>query len=132
MARRVLLAEDDAIIGVMMRELLSEHGMFVVGPCCSVKEALAAAEGDFDAAFLDVNLGDKSIYMVATRLKERDIPFAFVTGYGKESLDGRFGAAPILQKPVTRESLESMLGTLLNGASRLPIAKSNPTPLKRA
>ena len=132
MARRVLLAEDDAIIGVMMRELLSEHGMFVVGPCCSVKEALAAAEGDFDAAFLDINLGDESIYMVATRLKERDIPFAFVTGYGKESLDGRFGAAPILQKPVTRESLESMLGTLLNGASRLPIAKSNPTPLKRA
>jgi PAS domain S-box-containing protein len=131
-ARRVLLAEDDAIIGVMMRELLSEHGMFVVGPCCSVKEALAAAEGDFDAAFLDVNLGDESIYTVATRLKERDIPFAFVTGYGKESLDGRFDGAPILQKPVTRENLESTLGALLKGDFQRPIAKASPSTLKRA
>jgi CheY-like chemotaxis protein len=128
----VLLAEDDAIIGVMMRELLSEHGMFVVGPCCSVKEALAAAEGDFHAAFLDVNLGDESIYTVATRLKERDIPFAFVTGYGKESLDGRFDGAPILQKPVTRENLESTLGALLNGDFQRPIATASPSTLKRA
>jgi PAS domain S-box-containing protein len=131
-ARRVLLAEDDAIIGVMMRELLSEPGMFVVGPCCSVKEALAEAEGDFDAAFLDVNLGDESIYTVATRLKERDIPFAVVTGYGKESRDGRFDGAPILQKPVTRENLESTLGALLKGDFQRPIAKASPSTLKRA
>lgn len=131
-ARRVLLAEDDAMIGIMMRELLSEHGMLVVGPCCSLEEALAAAEGDYDAAFLDVNLGRESIYPVAARLKEREIPFAFVTGYGRESLDGRFDGAPILQKPITRESLGSMLGALLGGISQVPIEEPKSSSLKTA
>jgi two-component sensor histidine kinase/CheY-like chemotaxis protein len=111
--QRVLLAEDEAIIGMMMREFLVDYGLFVVGPCCSVSEALAAADGEFNCAILDLNLGGEPVYAVASMLAERNVPFAFVTGYGRESLDGRFENAPILQKPITRESLESCLGAML-------------------
>jgi CheY-like chemotaxis protein len=112
--KRVLLAEDEAIIGMMMREFLLEYGLFVVGPCCTAGEALAAAGSDFDCAILDLNLGGESVYPVATALAERKVPFAFVTGYGRESLDGRFADVPILQKPITRENLESCLRDMLN------------------
>jgi PAS domain S-box-containing protein len=114
--KRILLVEDEAMIGIMMREMLSEYGMFVVGPCCSVKEALTEATADFDGAFLDLNLSGEFVYPVAALLKERNIPFVFVTGYGAESLDRRFEEVPVLQKPVTRENLEAQLTKMVGSA----------------
>jgi PAS domain S-box-containing protein len=111
--KRVLLVEDDAIIGMMMRELLSERGVFVVGPCCTVREALAATGDDLDCAILDVHLGGEYIYPVASRLQELNIPFAFVSGYGRESIESPFQDVYILQKPVTREGLERYLARVL-------------------
>ena len=111
--KRVLLAEDEAIIGMMMREFLVDYGLFVVGPCCSVSEALAAANSEFDCAILDLNLGGEPVDAVASMLAERDVPFAFVTGYGRESLDRLFENVPILQKPITRENLNKCLDAML-------------------
>lgn len=112
--KRVLLVEDEAMIGIMMRDLLVGYGMFVVGPCCSLQEALSEGKGDFDCAFLDLNLSGQYVYPLATQLAERNVPFVFVTGYGGESLDARFARVPVLQKPITPESvgleLERMLG----------------------
>jgi PAS domain S-box-containing protein len=120
--KRVLLVEDEAMIGIMMRDLLVGYGMFVVGPCCSLQEALAEAKGDFDCAFLDLNLSGEYIYPVAAQLAERNIPFVFVTGYGGESLDPLFGRTPMLQKPITPESvgleLERMLGVPVQASDR--------------
>jgi CheY-like chemotaxis protein len=119
--KRVLLVEDDAIIGMMMRELLSERGLFVIGPCCTVREALAAAGDDLDCAILDVHLGGEFVYPVASMLQELNVPFAFVSGYGRESIDSRFQDVYILQKPVTREGLEHYLGRVLgNGFGAAP------------
>jgi CheY-like chemotaxis protein len=133
--KRVLLVEDEAMIGIMMRELLSEYGMFVVGPCCSLKEALAEASAEFDAAFLDLNLGGELVYPVAASLAERGIPFVFVTGYGRESIDQGFEQVPILQKPVTRENLEKqlagMLGLSLGPAAQIQQAPHDPPPSAR-
>jgi PAS domain S-box-containing protein len=123
--KRVLLAEDEAIIGMMMREFLIEYGVFVVGPCCTLSETLAAANTEFDCAILDLNLGGESVYSVASALAERNVPFAFVTGYGRESLDGRFENVPILQKPITRESLEICLRDMLQ---QRPIAGGKDVP----
>jgi CheY-like chemotaxis protein len=111
--KRVLLVEDDAIIGMMMRELLTEHGLFVVGPCCSVREALAATGDDLDCAILDVHLGAEYVYPVASALQTLNVPFAFVSGYGRESIDSKFQDVYILQKPVTREGLERYLARVL-------------------
>jgi len=96
-----------------MRDILLEYGLFVVGPCCTVGEAMQAAAGEFDCAILDLNLGGEPVYPVAAALAERNIPFAFVTGYGRESIEARFNGAPILQKPVVREGLEQYLRAVL-------------------
>ncbi len=131
--KRVLLAEDEAIIGMMMREFLTEYGLFVVGPCCTMSEALSAVGTELDCAILDLNLGGELVYPVASALAERNVPFAFVTGYGCESLDGRFSNAPVLQKPITRESLENWLNCLLglrlpDDAVRAPFPNSGDPP----
>ena len=111
--RRVLLAEDEAIIGMMMREFLLEYDLFVVGPCCTLNDAVAASVGDFDCAILDLNLGGQPVYPLARMLTERGVPFVFVTGYSRESIDLAFAGVPVLQKPITREGLEAGLRRML-------------------
>jgi two-component sensor histidine kinase/DNA-binding response OmpR family regulator len=111
--KRILLVEDEAMTGIMMRELLGEYGLFIVGPCFSLREALAAAATELDGAFLDLNISGEFVYPVAELLAERGVPFVFVTGYGAESLDPRFGKTPALQKPITRDNLEAQLARML-------------------
>jgi CheY-like chemotaxis protein len=126
MMKRILLVEDEAMIGIMMRELLTEYGMFVVGPCCSLQEAMSEATGEFDGAILDLNLAGEFVYPVAALLSSRNIPFIFVTGYGDESVDARFTGSPILHKPITRESLETHLSSMFGAAVERPPSSDTP------
>jgi PAS domain S-box-containing protein len=106
---RVLLVEDEALVGIMVEECLAECGFQTVGPVCSISDALKVARNDdFDAALLDINLGDGLIYQVADILTARRVPFAFVTGYDADSVDTRFRNIPVLQKPVEREMLQKL------------------------
>ena len=110
-ARRVMIVEDEALVALVLADQLADMGLSVVGPCSSVAEAkLVADKGDFEAAILDVNLGGELVYPVADLLSSRGIPFVFVTGYGRESIDRRFASTPVLEKPVERELLEDMFG----------------------
>lgn len=116
--RRVLLVEDDAIVGMMMRDILLEHGLFVVGPCCSLAETMSTLGAtEIDCAVLDLNLAGESVHPAAELLLERGIPFLFVTGYGRESIDEKFSAVPVLQKPIIREGLEQQLHRILGTGS---------------
>jgi PAS domain S-box-containing protein len=106
---RVLVVEDEALVGIMIQECMTELGFQIVGPVCTASDALAAAKaGDFDAAILDINLGDGMVYQVAEILARRHVPFVFVTGYDAESVDSRFRDIPVLQKPVEREMLQKL------------------------
>jgi PAS domain S-box-containing protein len=106
---RVLLVEDEALVAMMIQETLKEFGYQVVGPLNTASEALAAArEGHFDAAVLDINLGDGLVYTVAEILGVRGVPFIFVTGYDADSVDPRFSEVPILQKPIERDMLQKI------------------------
>jgi len=113
---RVLVVEDEALVGIMIQECLTEFGFEIVGPVCTASDALAAAQdGNFDAAILDINLGDGMVYQVAEILARRQVPFVFVTGYDADSVDSRFREIPVLQKPVEREMLQKLFA---QGASR--------------
>jgi CheY-like chemotaxis protein len=79
---RVLLVEDEALVAMMVQECLAEFGYQVIGPICTASEAVAKAkDGRFEAAVLDINLGDGAVYPVADILAARGVPFVFVTGY---------------------------------------------------
>jgi len=106
-ANRMLIAEDEALVAIMMEDVAIELGWSVVGPFSRAADALAAAKtDDIHAAILDVNLGGESVYPIADALMARGVPFVFATGYGAESIDRRFACAPVLQKPIDRQALE--------------------------
>jgi PAS domain S-box-containing protein len=106
---RVLLVEDEILVAMMMRDILTELGFSVVGPFSRLSEAMVAVvHDDIDAGIIDINLGGEFVYPVAEVLIARKIPFVFVTGYGVESIDGRFGSVPVIKKPVLRQVLEKL------------------------
>ena len=105
---RVLLAEDEGVLGLMMRDTLVEQGFSVVGPFAKTGEAIAAArDGQVHAAVLDINLDGEMIYPVAEVLKGRGVPFVFVSGYEADSIDVRFSRIPVLRKPIERQALQN-------------------------
>jgi PAS domain S-box-containing protein len=104
---RVLLVEDEALVAMMIQECLAEFGYQVVGPISTATEAAARVrEGHFEAAVLDINLGDGAAYPIADVLTARGVPFVFIPGYDAESVEPRFRNVPVLQKPIEREMLK--------------------------
>ena len=136
--KRVMLIEDETLVGMMMRDMLVELGLFVVGPICSVTEARRALDGQqYDGAILDLNLSGEMVYPIADLLERRGTPFAFVTGYGSESLERRFSHVPLLQKPIARETLAAFVRDhfalqLQNAASLSGVTCRAPTPPRHA
>lgn len=119
--KRVLLVEDEMLVAMMMNDMLTDLGFSVVGPFSRTAEALPAArDDDLEAAVLDINLNGELVYPVADVLVARGVPIVFVTGYGAESIDGRFAQVPVLQKPIERQVLESFFAVKANSSVRLP------------
>jgi CheY-like chemotaxis protein len=107
----VLVVEDEPLVAMMLTDMLSELGLCVVGPYSAPAEALAAAKSDqVKAALLDVNLGSAKVYPVASVLREKAVPFVFMTGYDRDSIDPQFRDVVVLQKPIERQKLLAALG----------------------
>jgi DNA-binding response OmpR family regulator len=81
--KRVLIAEDEAIVADMLELVLQEQGISVVGPAGTVAAALSLAQvEELDAAILDVNLRGELVDPVVEALRSRGVPMIFATGYG--------------------------------------------------
>lgn len=109
---RVMLAEDEPLIAMMIADVLDEHGATVIGPFASVARALMCEE-PFDIALLDVNLDGQNVYPVADKLRAAGQPFIFATGYDDAAVDVRFADTVVLQKPIEASSLTEALGRAL-------------------
>lgn len=104
---RIMIVEDEALVAMAARDLMTELGFSVVGPFSKMSEAITALKGgDVDAAILDVNLSGELVYPLADILTTGGVPFIFATGYGAESIDRRFANVPVLQKPIERRALQ--------------------------
>jgi len=126
---RILVVEDEALVALMMQDLLSEAGHEVVGPFGTATDALIALQSDqIDGAVLDINLPGGSVYPVAEALVAARLPFAFVTGYDQASIDERFREVPILQKPIERQHLLNLFANLRHtaGSGTSGLAPSPP------
>jgi len=107
---RVLVVEDEAVIAMLIEDMLMDLGHEVRAVASSMREALAQArDGSFDLALVDANLDGQLSYPVADILHGRGIPFIYATGYGGRGLDSRFAQAPILVKPFTCADLERVI-----------------------
>jgi CheY-like chemotaxis protein len=110
---RVLIVEDEAVIAMALELLLEELGCSIVGIAGNVQQALEmATKGDFDLAFLDVNLNGQKAHVLPGVLERRNKPFAFVTGYGAQGVLAAHAAAPLVTKPFSKATLSLCLDEL--------------------
>ena len=108
--RKVLLVEDEALVAMMMEDVLADLGWEVAGSFGDVAPTLDWLEknDDLDAAVLDINLGTENVFPVAEALKARGTPFTFLTGYTAPMGASKF-QTPVLNKPVDVAELERVL-----------------------
>ena len=118
---RLLLVEDEAMVAMMVEDMLSELGCIVVDVAGTVSRGVALADDaslQLDGALLDVNLGGDKVYPVAEALAARGVPFIFSTGYGTTGITARFTHVPILAKPYQLDLLEEKLMVALRPRPR--------------
>ena len=116
---KILVVEDEGLVGALTSELIEQMGYAALGPCIDINEALAVMRRNhIDGAVLDVNLGGELVFPLAKALADRDIPLVFLTGYEKSAVADEFEVFPILQKPVAADELRAALALLLRPSPR--------------
>ena len=93
---RVLLVEDDYYIADDLAQRLSAHRAIVLGPVATLERALAMLQSAdrIDAAVIDINLRGEMVFPLADALEERNVPFAFATGYDTAAIPDRYQDVP--------------------------------------
>ncbi len=107
---RVLLAEDDESLGMLMKDFLLAKG-FEVELCVNGKKAFDMfSKRDFDICILDIMMPEKDGFTVAKeiRMVNKNIPIIFLTAKSmKEDIIEGFnrGADDYITKPFNTEEL---------------------------
>jgi len=129
--RRFLIVEDEPLIALEIMAGLESVGVDVEGPVGTVEDALRAIndDGSFDGVLLDGNLRGEPADEIAAALTRRNIPFVFVTGYGRQALPESFGQSPMLTKPFTQEQLLQTAARLAGTVPRGLRLHKNRKPL---
>jgi CheY-like chemotaxis protein len=116
--RRFLVVEDEAVLAMLIEDMLGELGCTVAATAGGTREALKALEDlAIDGAILDVNLGRERSYRVADALIARGVPFVFATGSGDQGVDAAYRGPPVLQKPFDQDDLARALSAALSPRS---------------
>ncbi len=116
--KRILIAEDEAIIAMILEDVVERIGGVIVQTARSCEDALVAIETlSVDAVILDVHLsGGTSEAIIAAADKKR-IPVLVSTGSDRMSLPDAFRALPMLQKPWQSEDVQTALAQLFSTAT---------------
>src|SRR5437016_8014900 len=109
-AMRILVAEDETIIRLDLRDLLERAGFEVCAEARDGEEAVALARSEQpDVAVLDVKMPKLDGIEAARRiLDERPIPIVMLTAYGQDELVQRAAEAGVfgyLVKPFREQDL---------------------------
>jgi PAS domain S-box-containing protein len=116
--KRVLIVEDEPLIALELAAMLEGARAHVVGPVRSMQQARELIhEQTLDAALLDINLTEERTDELAATLLRRKVPFAFLTGYGRETLPPTLQTAVLIAKPFRPEEVIATLGELVGSAS---------------
>jgi signal transduction histidine kinase/DNA-binding response OmpR family regulator len=117
----LLVIEDEPLIGLDLADMLEKAGAHVGHPVGSEKEALEVIDGGdhFDGALLDANLHGRSANKIAAALTRHNVPFIFITGYGRQGLPASYGQVPVLAKPVSAQQLLDAVANLVTRRSKV-------------
>ena len=103
---RVLVVEDESLLAETLCDLLQDAGCEPVGPAATVAAALRLIElGGIDVALLDIRLRQETSFPVAHVLRQRGIPWLFLTSYAQHQLPDDLSDALMIEKPFSPSAL---------------------------
>ncbi|WP_051881579.1 response regulator [Parvularcula oceani] len=111
----ILIAEDNALIGMMIQSDLETAGYRVAGPFAQIAPALELAADEAPSlALVDIDLyGGDSGLDLAEALQRMNVPSLFVTGQNREGVANSELALGVLSKPFqSNELLASVEGAI--------------------
>jgi PAS domain S-box-containing protein len=113
---RFAIIEDEPLVALELASILADAGVVIVGPAATAEHAQAIIEsGQIDGALLDGNLQGTSVEAIAAMLEAQGVPFAFVSGYGRDHLPEGFEAVPAIGKPFDPAEIVAIAGALVRG-----------------
>jgi CheY-like chemotaxis protein len=122
--RKILVVDDDPVVGASFNRVLSGKGYIVVS-AENGADALEKIKGDkFDAVYTDIRMPGMDGLEVAANVKAAQpwVPVVIVTGYGTSANEDRaraVGVSEFLRKPLSPEMIEDSAARAM--ASVLPV-----------
>lgn len=109
--RKVLVVDDDPVVGKSFKRVLSGKGYIVVTAEDGYDALTKLQSEKYDAVFTDLRMPGMNGLEVAERIKARQpwTPVVIVTGYGSRTSEERARAAGVsdfLHKPLSPEMIE--------------------------
>jgi DNA-binding response OmpR family regulator len=109
---RILVIEDDFMVAEVVLDVLTEAGAQVLGPIGTVEDGLSFISehaDSLDHVILDLDLHGRKSYPIARLLAGLQLPFVFVSGYSRESVETPYRSFPHCEKPIRSAALLKML-----------------------
>jgi DNA-binding response OmpR family regulator len=130
----VLIVEDDALIGMDLRDELMAAGYHVAGPAAEVEEALSLAE-DLrpEVAVVDIDLhgGNEGLELARQLRRKFGVATVFVSGERAAALANTDAAFGYLPKPYAPRDVIAAIEVVSElGHGRRPPAPSIPKSLE--
>jgi CheY-like chemotaxis protein len=125
--RKVLVVDDDPVVGESFNRVLSGKGYAVI-TAENGQEAMAKLESEqYDVVFTDLRMPGMTGLEVAERVKARQpwTPVVIVTGYGSQRSEERARAAGVsdfLHKPLSPDMIEDSAARALSQPATAPLA----------
>jgi CheY-like chemotaxis protein len=115
---RIFIVEDEALIALMLHDMLADLNARVVGTATTRSTALQMIEAgheNIDVVTLDLNLGGETGHDVAALLSRLGIPFVLTTGYDEPRIFVGLEHCPVINKPFVLADLERALHAIAIG-----------------
>lgn len=135
--RKVLVVDDDPVVGRSFDRVLSEKG-YLVKTARDGPEALDKLGGEeFDVVFTDIKMPGMDGVELAGRVKARRpwVPVVIVTGYGTAANEARAkeaGVSAFLRKPLSPEVIEGSASRALLETDGAAVLDEVSEPAERA
>lgn len=110
--KHFLVIDDEPLLAYDLTDILQHYGAKIAGTCTTVDDAVLLIESgaQIDGAVLDIQIGEQEVWPCARRLRDRGIPFLFVSALcGIRPLPEGFADRPCLSKPLNPLELRDAL-----------------------
>lgn len=106
---RILILEDDPLVGLDLQGLVEDCGHHVIALCETLSLMRSRLSDAPDFAFLDIDLPDGKSFDLAGHLVERGVPFAFVSGSRQCEVPEHLRHARFIAKPYGGAAIRNAL-----------------------